>query len=116
MRRGHPKRRGPGDRSARRGGHVGAPEATGIELAAPLRTLERRICLRKPIERYLIVCEGEKTEPEYFRRFRVPADVAQLDVVGAGANTVSVVEKAIELRDDASKAGRPYAQAWAVFG
>jgi RloB-like protein len=59
-------------------------------------------------ERFLIVCEGAKTEPNYFRSFRVPKDV--IDVRGIGANTVDVVEKAIEL-----KSKDDYDQIWCVF-
>lgn len=79
-------------------------------LGAPPRGLERRIGLRDEIPRYLIVCEGQKTEPRYFEGFRVPVHVARIDVVGAGANTVSVVEAAIRYRTEAA-----YDQVWAVF-
>lgn len=54
---------------------------------------------RRPYEgrpmrlRFLIVCEGEKTEPLYFRAFPVAADV-QVDVRGEGANTTSLVQAA----------------------
>lgn len=60
-------------------------------------------------EVFLIVCEGEETEPNYFKSFRMRKDV----VVGAGANTVSVVERAIHERENHKKA--PFDQVWAVF-
>ncbi len=63
-------------------------------------------------ERFLIVCEGEKTEPNYFRAFRTPGRV--LDVQGTGRNTLSLVDEAIRLKDEAQ--GRAaYDQAWCVF-
>ncbi|MGA9399193.1 MAG: RloB family protein, partial [Anaerolineaceae bacterium] len=59
-------------------------------------------------QRFLIVCEGEKTEPNYFKCFRGPFIV--VDAMGIGANTKSLVEQAIEL-----KAKDDYDQIWCVF-
>jgi hypothetical protein len=59
-------------------------------------------------QRFLIVCEGEKTEPFYFQRFRVPGLVVQVDALGM--DTVRVVQRAIELR-----AQDDYDQPWCVF-
>jgi len=65
----------------------------------------------KPLRKnFLIVCEGEKTEPNYFKKFRVPKEV--FDVVGIGANTESLVRKAIELK---KKASMSYDDVWCVF-
>jgi hypothetical protein len=59
-------------------------------------------------QRFLIVCEGEKTEPNYFRSFRVPKLV--VDVKGFGENPSKLVERAIqESKLDA------YDQIWCVF-
>ena len=46
-------------------------------------------------QRFLIVCEGSKTEPQYFEQFRVPGLVVKVE--GIGMNTLSLVDKAIEL-------------------
>lgn len=48
---------------------------------------------------FLIVCEGEKTEPNYFRSFPVDTKVIKLDIKGEGKNTKSLLEKAIELKN-----------------
>ena len=48
---------------------------------------------------FLIVCEGEKTEPYYFKSFPVDPKVINLDINGEGRNTNSLVEKAIELKN-----------------
>lgn len=65
---------------------------------------------REPLPRFLIVCEGEQTEPNYFKSFRVPKEV--LDVRGLGDNTLRLVEKAVEF----SNAANPhYDQVWCVF-
>ncbi len=53
---------------------------------------DRKIETRELIERFLIVCEGEKTEPNYFNAFRVPKDV--IDVRGLRFNPSKLVEKA----------------------
>ena len=62
----------------------------------------------------LIVCEGTKTEPNYFKSF--PKNVGQfvfdIQAKGTGMNTLNVVEKAIELRDDSIL---KYDRVWAVF-
>jgi hypothetical protein len=70
----------------------------------------RRINTRELKQRFLIVCEGERTEPNYFRQFRVPKNVVALDVVGFGYNTVSLVEKAISLSRQ-----EEYDQVWCVM-
>lgn len=74
------------------------------------KSFQRRVATRKLRERFLIVCEGEKTEPNYFRRFRVPKEVVGLDVRGIGANTSSLVQEAIELRSQDT-----YDQVWCVL-
>ncbi len=56
------------------------------------RGLQRRVNVRELRQRFLIVCEGEKTEPNYFNSFRVPGVV--IDVRGIGENTVRLVERA----------------------
>lgn len=72
----------------------------------------RRVNTKDPKQRFLIVCEGDKTEPEYFRGFRVPLDV-EVDIEpGAGMHT-SVVRRALELRGKADS--DYYDQVWCVF-
>lgn len=66
-------------------------------------------------DRILIVCEGEKTEPNYFRKFPVDIDLVEVDVQGKGANTLSLVKDAVARRDDALQKGKPYNQVWCVF-
>jgi hypothetical protein len=37
----------------------------------------------RPLHRFLIVCEGEKTEPNYFKLFRkIPKCTLPLDIMG----------------------------------
>jgi hypothetical protein len=75
-----------------------------------LNTLEER-------QRFLIVCEGEKTEPNYFESFIqiLPRQVVQLEIFGEGANTLSLVAKAKALRDRRVSSDYPFDQVWVVF-
>lgn len=79
---------------------------------------EKRSYRSKPIrKKYLIVCEGEKTEPNYFESYKMllPRGLVELDIVGEGDNTLNIVNKVIELRDLALKDGVIYDECWAVF-
>ena len=69
----------------------------------------RPVGVRQLRQRFLIVCEGAKTEPSYFQGFQVPGDI-EVVVLGLGENTDSLVESAIRLskRDN-------YDQVWCVF-
>lgn len=62
--------------------------------------------LEKPL--ILIVCEGKNTEPTYFSQFRLSS--AKVIPVGAGYNTLSLVNKAFELSQQ-----NQYDQVWCVF-
>ena len=77
--------------------------------------------------RYLIVCEGEETEPKYFEgiknkieiKFKEKIDVKKLDFTdefitldGTGRNTESLVRYAVEIKN---KANIPYGHVWCVF-
>ncbi|WP_286920429.1 RloB family protein [Flavobacterium sp. UBA4197] len=63
---------------------------------------------------FLIVCEGKKTEPNYFKSFprRFGKKVHNIELDGGGISTLKVVEKAIELRN---KSKQKYDRVWAVF-
>lgn len=69
--------------------------------------------------RVLIVCEGEQTEPNYFKSFDSIESSGGLvfDITSDGGkiNTIQVVNKAIELREKAKNNGQPYDSVWAVF-
>jgi hypothetical protein len=70
--------------------------------------MDRRVDVTPIRQRFLIVCEGEKTEPQYFERFRVPGIVVEVDPLGM--DTVRVVQRAIELCIEGD-----YDQTWCVF-
>ncbi|WP_375513984.1 RloB family protein [uncultured Nostoc sp.] len=56
------------------------------------------------------MCEGSKTEPNYFRSFRVPKNVAEIDVQGVGENPSKLVQSAKDLNKQGA-----YDQVWCVF-
>jgi hypothetical protein len=61
---------------------------------------------RPPRPTILIVCEGAKTEPNYFSAFRVATHVR-----GVGMNPLNVVMQAACINDDDG----PFDQVWCVF-
>jgi hypothetical protein len=73
-----------------------------------VNNFKRKINFRDTRKRFLIVCEGEKTEPNYFRKFRVPTLV--IDVFGEGYNTDSLLKVTIEYKKQDS-----YDEVWCVF-
>ena len=78
-----------------------------------LSNLSRRQGVREIKQLFLIVCEGEKTEPDYFKAFRMTA--ATIKAVGQAMNTMTLVNKAISIREADQKRKRVYDQCWVVF-
>jgi hypothetical protein len=71
---------------------------------------------------YLIVCEGTKTEPNYFKQLRekLPLGVLDcIDIEGEGKNTLSLMEEIEKIRkekeDSIEMNGRKFDYTWAVF-
>ncbi|MBN1971511.1 MAG: RloB domain-containing protein [Candidatus Delongbacteria bacterium] len=92
-------------------------------IAQKQRRQERAFNTRNVRKKYLIVCEGERTEPNYFTSLKkkLPKGVVEIDIEGTGANTLSLVDIAIRLKkEQAEKAKRstihrPYDHVWVVF-
>ena len=75
--------------------------------------LSRPQGIREVKQSFLIVCEGMCTEPDYFKAFRMTT--ATIKTVGQGLNTISLVNKAISIRDTDMKKKHTYDQCWVVF-
>lgn len=75
--------------------------------------LSRRQGVREIKQSFLIVCEGEKTEPDYFKAFRMTT--ATVWAVGQAMNTMTLVSKAISIRENDQKNKKSYDQCWVVF-
>lgn len=69
---------------------------------------KRREAFREPRKSVLIVCEGEKTEPIYFNALkkRLRLIMVDVEVVGEGAAPITVVNSAIELREQRKQIAR----------
>lgn len=76
-------------------------------------SLSRRQGIREVKQSFLIVCEGENTEPDYFKAFRMTT--ATIKAVGEAMNTMSLVNKAINIREAEKCKKRFYDQCWVVF-
>lgn len=75
----------------------------------------------RPQRRYfLIVCEGTKTEPNYFKGLkqnRPPGviELIDLEVEGTGHNTLTVIDDALKAKQRFIKIGRTVDEVWTVF-
>lgn len=82
---------------------------------------KRKVEFKTKRKFYLIVCEGEKTEPNYFNALKssLPKGVLELiniDVDGTGRNTLSIIDEAKKLRKKyEEKYLRKIDKVWAVF-
>jgi hypothetical protein len=58
----------------------------------------RQLDIREVKQRFLIVCEGKKTEPYYFKSFRVPKAVVAIE--GAAGDPTRLVNSAYKLANE----------------
>ncbi|MDR1897394.1 MAG: RloB family protein [Prevotellaceae bacterium] len=85
------------------------------------KDISRKENVRPKRRFFLIVCEGEKTEPNYFESLkdnlpRGVLDVCDVKIIGTGNNTKSLVKKAKQLRVDIEKdTYRRIDKLWVVF-
>lgn len=75
--------------------------------------LRRQTKTRETRKNFLIVCEGEKTEVNYFKAFTVPKKI-EVRVKGEGKNSLSLVNKAIQIIDNL-KQDDSFDQIWCIF-
>ena len=71
-------------------------------------SVEPNPLVRAELPLVLIVCDGKNTEPDYFGQLRLR--FVRVKTVGEGYNTTSLVERAVQLQQEAD-----YAQVWVVF-
>jgi len=69
---------------------------------------DRRVDFREIKQRFLIVCEGAKTEPQYFKKFKTTQVV--IDVQNVNRNPTRLIDRATKLRKEST-----YDQVWCVF-
>ncbi len=69
----------------------------------------------RDLDRVLVVCEGKKTEPQYFVAFRGRYRIHTLSVVGIGGDPSVLVDHAIRLSRREARRGERYEDVWCVF-
>ena len=77
------------------------------------RKITRISGVREVKQTFLIICEGVNTEPDYFNAFRLTS--ANVKAVGQGMGTLTLVQKAINIKEQEKRKGRIYNQNWVVF-
>lgn len=77
------------------------------------RKITRISGVREVKQTFLIICEGVNTEPDYFNAFRLTS--ANVKAVGQGMGTLTLVQKAINIKEQEKRKGRIYNQNWVVL-
>ncbi len=75
---------------------------------------KRKVDVRNKLIYYLIICEGEKTEPNYFKTLEkeLPRNTVELEIDGVGRNTIGLVNYTIKYRNNSC---RKFDRVWVVF-
>lgn len=83
-----------------------------------LKTYNRVVSQREKKVRFLIVCEGERTEPNYFKALIKDkfSEVREEEIQGEGCCTVSLVKRAMEIKYEIEKRRQlSFDRVWVVF-
>lgn len=84
----------------------------------PLVNSERKQGTRAQIVRFLIVCEGEKTEPNYFKAFidNRRSEVKEVNVKGCGCSTCQLINEAKKIQEKLEHERQvSFDRVWLVF-
>lgn len=75
---------------------------------------KRKVAVRPVSVSFLIVCEGTRTEPNYFQALIKDrnSELREVTIEGEGRGTVSLIRQAIAIRD---RSGKEFDRVWAVF-
>lgn len=79
---------------------------------------KRKVATRDKIVRFLIVCEGERTEPNYFKGLVKDkySEVRSEDIVGEGRSTCTLVKRTEEIREKLEHQRQlRFDRVWVVF-
>lgn len=74
--------------------------------------------VRKRMVRFLVVCEGTKTEPNYFEALinNCYSTVREVQIEGEGMATVKLVERTLEIKNDLElRNAMTFDRVWVVF-
>ena len=76
----------------------------------------RNVDTRSTYRRFLILCEGVQTEPNYFKGFRPFVRDTEIVVIGFGKDPATLVQKARGCREELeNRATAPFDAVWCVF-
>lgn len=86
-------------------------------MRTPRNAVARRRPKREPYDRVLIVCEGAKTEPNYFSELarHYELSTANIEIVGAGADPLTIVKKGKKWQQKERRTGEKYDRVYCVF-
>lgn len=79
---------------------------------------KRNVDIREKLIRFLIVCEGAKTEPHYFKSLikNCISTVREVNIEGEGMATVALVNKTLEIKNDLERRNAMhFDRVWVVF-
>ena len=79
---------------------------------------KRKENVREKLVRFLIVCEGTKTEPHYFEALikNYISTVREVTIEGEGRATVTLVDRALEIKQELErKNAMSFDRVWVVF-
>lgn len=79
---------------------------------------KRKENVREKLVRFLIVCEGTKTEPHYFEALikNYISTVREVTIEGEGRATVALVDRALEIKQElVRKNAMSFDRVWVVF-
>lgn len=79
---------------------------------------KRKVATREKIVRFLIVCEGERTEPNYFKELvkNKFSEVRSEKIIGEGRSTCALIRKTEEIRDKLERRRQlHFDRIWVVF-
>ena len=88
---------------------VNRPKAWGA------RPASGRITEFRDRRRVLILCEDSKSACLYFKGFKLDESRIDVRTKGTGMNTVSLVQEAINLKEEAVRSREPFYRIWCVF-
>jgi hypothetical protein len=74
-----------------------------------------RITSTRNRRRVLILCEDEKSARFYFDGFKLDSQRVEVRTIGTGMNTHSLVEFAINQKENADRRREPFNEIWCVF-
>ena len=75
----------------------------------------RKVQSKRQFRRMLILCEDTKSSRDYLAMFPFDKSQVQIECVGTGMNTDSLMEHAIKLKGGAEYNHAPYQSIWIIF-